>query len=57
MTFSPIESVVAAAERQAVIDWEREHREPQPCEHDDVVKIALLCGPSFTYCAACGATL
>lgn len=32
MNLAPIEDVIRAAERQAEIDWELEHRAPKPCE-------------------------
>lgn len=54
MTMTPIESVIAAAERQAEIDWELEHRAPQPCEHQSVAEERMLCGPSRRFCADCG---
>lgn len=55
MTLAPIEDVIRAAEQQAEIDWELEHRAPKPCEHDSVNTIRSYGnGWSRSFCADCG---
>lgn len=46
-TLAPIEDVIAAAERRAEAQWEREHT---PCEHENTYQ-ALAGGE---YCSDCG---
>jgi hypothetical protein len=47
--FSPIEDVVAEAERRAVVEWEREH---QPCPHDVTYLVMCQRDPICMYCGA-----
>lgn len=54
MTMTPIEDVISAAERQAEIDWDLEHRAPQPCEHQSVIEERMMLGPVRCFCADCG---
>ena len=49
--FSPIESVIADAERLAEAEWKRDH---EPCPHDILER--ALCD-RYPHCIECGAVI
>ena len=62
MTMTPIEDVIAAAEAQAVIDWEREREAERkaalPCTHESYQERQYHCSPVVTrVCTDCGKVL